>query len=323
MRAVVVPRTGGPEVLELQERPEPRPGASELVIDIEAAGVNVIDIYQREGRYPMPLPYVAGSEGAGVVREVGEDVRDVAPGDRVAWAMVPGSGYTSAAVVPADRAVPVPEGVATEQAAAVLLQGMTAHFLCRTTYPVRPGDDVLVHAAAGGVGLLLTQMVTGLGGRVIATVSTEEKEALAREAGAVEVVRYDREEVVEQVREATGGRGVQVAYDGVGQATFASSLDCLAPRGMLVLFGASSGAVPPFDPMTLAGKGSLFLTRPSLGHYVADRGELLERAGDVLAQVRDGGLDVRIGARYPLEQAAQAHEDLAGRRTTGKSLLLP
>ena len=323
MRAVVVPRTGGPEVLELQERPEPAPGPSDVVVDVEAAGVNFIDIYQREGRYPMPLPYVAGSEGAGVVREVGSEVRDVAPGDRIAWAMVPGSGYASSAVVPADRLVPVPDGVGTEQAAAVLLQGMTAHFLCRTTYPVRPGDDVLVHAGAGGVGLLLTQMVTGLGGRVIATVSTREKEALARAAGAVEVVRYDRQDVVEQVREVTGGRGVAVVYDGVGQATFGASLDCLAARGMLVLFGAASGAVPPFDPMTLAGKGSLFLTRPSLGHYVADRGELLERAGDVLAQVRDGSLDVRIGARYPLEQAAQAHQDLAGRRTTGKSLLLP
>ena len=323
MRAVTVSRTGGPEVLELQERPEPVPGPDDLVVEVAAAGVNFIDIYQREGRYPMPLPYVAGSEGAGVVRAVGEDVDGVAPGDRVAWAMVPGSGYTSTAVVPADRAVPVPDGVEIEQAAAVLLQGMTAHFLSRTTYPVQPGDDVLVHAAAGGVGLLLTQMVTRLGGRVIGTVSTDEKEALARQAGAAEVVRYDREDVVEQVRGATSGRGVAVVYDGVGQATFAASLECLSPRGMLVLFGAASGAVAPFDPMTLAAKGSLFLTRPSLAHYVAERAELLERAGDVLGQVRDGALDVRIGARYPLEQAAQAHEDLAARRTTGKSLLLP
>ena len=323
MRAIVVSRTGGPEVLELQERPDPSPGPDDVLVEVEAAGVNFIDVYQREGRYPMPLPYVAGSEGAGVVREVGRDVRDVRVGDRVAWAMVPGSGYTDLAVVPADRAVPVPDGVATDQAAAVLLQGMTAHFLCRTTYPVQPGDDVLVHAAAGGVGLLLTQMVTRLGGRVIATVSTQEKERLARGAGAAEVVRYDREDVVERVREVTGGRGVPVVYDGVGQATFAASLDCLAPRGMLVLFGASSGAVPPFDPMTLAGKGSLFLTRPSLGHYVAHRDELLARAGEVLEQVRSGELDVRVGARYPLAAAAQAHEDLAGRRTTGKSLLRP
>ena len=323
MRAVVVNRTGGPEVLELEERPEPSPGPGDLVVDVDAAGVNFIDVYQREGRYPMPLPYVAGSEGAGVVREVGPEVQDVAPGDRVAWAMVAGSGYTTTAVVPADRAVPVPEGVSTEQAAAVLLQGMTAHFLCRTTYPVQPGDDVVVHAAAGGVGLLLTQLVTRLGGRVLATVSTAEKEALARAAGAAEVVRYDTEDVAERVRGLTGGRGAAVVYDGVGASTFGASLDCLAPRGMLVLFGASSGAVPPFDPMTLAGKGSLFLTRPSLGHYVADRAELLERAGDVLARVRDGGLDVRVGARYPLQDARRAHEDLAGRRTTGKSLLLP
>jgi NADPH:quinone reductase len=323
VRAIVVSRTGGPEVLELQERPDPEPGAGELLVDVEAAGVNFIDVYQREGRYPMDLPFVAGSEGAGVVRAVGEGVADVRPGDRVAWAMVPGTGYTTSAVVPAERAVPVPDGVGTEQAAAVLLQGMTAHFLCQSTYPVRPGDDVVVHAAAGGVGLLLTQMVARKGGRVIGTVSTEEKAALAVEAGAADVVRYDRDDVATQVRRLTGDRGARVVYDGVGRTTFEGSLDCLAPRGMLVLFGASSGAVPPVDPMTLAGHGSLFLTRPSLAHHVASREELVERAAAVLQQVASGDLAVRIGGRYRLEDAATAHEDLQARRTTGKSLLLP
>ena len=323
MRAIVVSRTGGPDVLELQERPDPQPGPGELLVDVEAAGLNFIDVYQREGRYPMDLPYVTGSEGAGVVRTVGDDVHDVQPGDRVGWAMVPGTGYTSAAVVPADRAVPLPDGVTTEQAAAVLLQGMTAHFLCRSTYRVQPGDDVLVHAAAGGVGLLLTQMATRKGARVLGTVSTDEKADLARGAGAAEVVRYDREDVVERVRALTDGRGVHVVYDGVGASTFDASLASLAPRGMLALFGASSGAVPPVDPMRLAGGGSLFLTRPSLAHHVADREELLERAGDVLQLVAAGELDVHIGARYPLEDAGRAHGDLEARRTTGKSLLLP
>jgi NADPH2:quinone reductase len=323
VRAVVVSRTGGPEVLEVSERPDPAPGPEDLLVDVQAAGVNFIDIYQREGRYPVDLPFVAGLEGAGAVRAVGEQVQGVRPGERVAWAMVNGTGYTTTAVVPAARAVPVPDGVSTEQAAAVLLQGMTAHFLCETTYDVQSGDDVVVHAAAGGVGLLLTQMVARKGGRVLATVSTDEKEALARAAGAAEVVRYDREDLVERVRALTDARGVQVVYDGVGQATFAGSLDCLAPRGMLVLFGAASGAVPPVDPMALAGKGSLFLTRPSLAHYAAERDELLQRAEAVFGQVRDGLLDVRIGARYRLDEAAQAHRELAARATTGKSLLLP
>ncbi len=236
--------------------------------------------------------------------------------------MVNGTGYTSAAVVPADRVVPVPEGVTTEQAAAVLLQGMTAHYLTRTTYAVQPGDDVLVHAAAGGTGLLLTQMVAGLGGRVIATVSTDEKEELARGAGAAEVVRYEREDVAERVRELTGGRGVPVVYDGVGASTFEASLASLRDRGVLVLFGASSGPVPPFDPIRLMA-GSHFLTRPTLAHHAAERGELLRRSGEVFAQVADGSLDVRIGARYGLDDAARAHEDLSARRTTGKSLLIP
>lgn len=319
----MVSRTGGPEVLELLERPDPAPGAGELLVDVEAAGLNFIDVYQREGRYPLELPFVAGSEAAGTVRAVGSGVTGVREGDRVGWAMVPGTGYTTAAVVPAERAVPVPDDVTSEQAAAVLLQGMTAHFLCRSTYRVQPGDDVLVHAGAGGVGLLLTQMVARLGGRVLTTVSTDEKEELSRAAGAAEVVRYDREDVAERVRALTGGRGVRVVYDGVGRSTFEASLDCLAPRGLLVLFGASSGPVPPMDPMTLQAHGSVFLTRPTLGHHVADRDELLRRAHDVLQQVRDGSLDVRIGARYRLDEARRAHEDLQARRTTGKCLLLP
>ena len=323
VRAVVVSRTGGPEVLEVQEWPEPVAGPGDLLVDVEAAGLNFIDVYQREGRYPLELPFVSGGEGAGTVREVGAQVTDVRPGDRVAWAMVPGTGCTTAAVVPAARAVPLPDGLSSEQAAAVLLQGMTAHFLCETTYAVRAGDDVLVHAAAGGVGLLLTQMAARKGARVIGTVSTDEKEALARGAGAVEVVRYDREDLVERVRALTEGRGVRVVYDGVGRSTFEGSLDCLAPRGMLVLFGASSGAVPPVDPMVLAGKGSLFLTRPSLAHYAADRDELLLRAGEVFEQVADGRLAVRVGARYALDEVDRAHEDLEARRTTGKSLVLP
>ena len=319
----MVSRTGGPEVLRLQDLPEPEPGPGELLVDVEAAGLNFIDVYQREGRYPMDLPFVAGSEGAGVVRALGDGVEGVAVGDRVGWAMVRGTGYTEVAVVPAERAVPVPDDVTTEQAAAVLLQGMTAHFLCTSTYAVQSGDDVLLHAGAGGVGLLLTQLLVARGARVLTTVSTEEKAELSRGAGASDVVRYDREDVVERVRALTGGTGVRVVYDGVGRSTFDASLACLARRGMLVLFGASSGAVPPLDPMTLQAHGSVFLTRPTLGDHIADRDELLWRAGEVLEAVGSGALDVRVGARYPLVEADRAHEDLQARRTTGKSLLLP
>ena len=323
VRSVVVPRTGGPEVLEVRDGDAPQPGPGELLVDVEAAGVNFIDVYQREGRYEMDLPFVAGCEGAGTVRAVGEDVDEVRPGERVAWAMVNGTGYTQRAVVPAGRAVPVPDGVTTEQAAAVLLQGVTAQFLTTSTCPLQAGDQVLVHAAAGGVGLLLTQMAAARGARVLATVSTDAKAALARAAGADEVIRYDREDVVERVRGLTDGRGVRVVYDGVGKATFDASLACLAPLGTLALFGASSGAVPPVDPMRLAHGGSLFLTRPSLATYVADRQGFLERAADVSEQVRAGALDVRIGERYPLADAARAHADLEARRTTGKSLIIP
>ncbi|MDQ4007488.1 MAG: quinone oxidoreductase [Actinomycetota bacterium] len=323
MQTVVVERTGGPEVLELQERPAPEAGPGELVVDVAACGVNFIDIYQRSGQYPMDLPFVAGSEGAGVVRSVGEGVTEVTVGDHVAWAGVSGGGYTSQALVPAERAVPVPEGLHDESAAALMLQGMTAHYLCESTYPVQAGDDVLVYAAAGGVGLLLTQMVARKGGRVIATTSSAEKARLAREAGAAEVIDYTEADVAAEVRRLTDGAGVAVVYDGVGRSTFDASLDSLRRRGTLVLFGGASGPVPPVDPQTLNSKGSLYLTRPTLAHYVADRDELRWRASDVLGSAARGELSVRIGARYPLAEAGRAHEDLAGRRTTGKLLLIP
>jgi NADPH:quinone reductase len=308
MRAVVVTRAGGPEVLELQDVPEPQPDDGRVVVDVEEIGVNYRDVYEREGRYRTP-PLVAGAEGAGTVG-----------GERVAWSDAPGSYAERVAVDPA-RLVPVPDGVSNEVAAAVLLQGMTAHYLASDTYRVEPGDSVLVHAAAGGVGLLLTQIVKLRGGRVIATTSTEEKAELARGAGADEVIGYDG--FAARTRELTGGEGVAAVYDGVGQATFDESLASLRPHGTMVLYGAASGPVPPFDPMRLEGAGSLFLTRPSVRHYTAKREELLQRAGEVFGWVADGKLDVRIGGRYQLEDARKAHEDLEGRRTTGKLLLLP
>lgn len=323
MRAVVVTEIGGPEVLTVQEMEDPRPGPGQVAVDVAAAGVNFIDVYKRCGTYPMDPPFVSGAEGAGTVVAVGPDVTDLAIGDRVAWAMVDGGGYAERVVVPADRTVPVPDGVDLETAAAVILQGMTAQFLCTTTYPARSGQTALVHAAAGGVGLLLTQMLAARGVRVLATTSTEEKAALAQAAGAAEVIRYTEADVVTEVRRLTDGRGVDVVYDGVGRSTFDASLDCLVPRGMMVLFGASSGPVPPLDPQVLNRKGSLFLTRPSLAHYVADRDELLERAAAVFAQVAAGDLDVRVGGRYRLEEAGRAHEDLEGRRTTGKLVVVP
>jgi NADPH:quinone reductase len=323
MQAIVVEQTGGPEVLQQQDRPTPEPGPGEVCVDVAACGVNFIDIYQRSGVYPMDLPFVAGSEGAGVVRSVGDGVSDVAVGDHVAWAGVSGGGYTSQALVPAEQAVPVPDGLDDESAAALMLQGMTAHYLCESTYPVRAGDDVLVYAAAGGVGLLLTQMVTRRGGRVIATTSSPAKAELARQAGAAEVIDYTQADIAAEARRLTDGAGVAVVYDGVGRSTFEASLDSLRRRGMLVLFGGSSGPVPAFDPQILNSKGSLFLTRPKLGDYTADRDELLWRAGDVLGWAAGGELSVRIGERYPLAEAARAHDDLAARRTTGKLLLIP
>jgi NADPH:quinone reductase len=323
MRAVMVNRHGGPEVLEVTDLDGPEPGPGEVQVEVAASGVNFIDIYERTGAYKKQPPFLAGSEGAGTVAAVGPDVTDVVVGDRVAWAMVPGGGYAEQVVVPAARVVPVPDAVPLDTAAAVMLQGMTAHYLCESTFPVQAGHTALVHAASGGMGLLLTQMISGKGARVIGTTSTEEKAALAREAGAGEVIDYTSADVVAEVRSMTDGHGVEVVYDGVGRSTFDASLDCLAARGTMVLFGAASGPVPPLDPQVLNSKGSLFLTRPSLGHHIATRDELSWRAGEVLGQVADGRLSVRIGGRYPYDQAGRAHEDLAGRRTTGKLLIVP
>jgi NADPH2:quinone reductase len=320
MKAIVVEQTGGPEQLTLSERPDPRPGPGELVVDVGAAGVNFIDIYQLQGIYPRALPYVPGSEGAGRVSAVGDGV-DVRVGERVAWAMVDGAGYAEQVVVPAERAVVLPDELDTETAAALMLQGLTAHFLATSTYAVQPGEFALIHAGAGGVGLLLTQLVVARGGRVISTTSSAEKAELSRAAGAQTVIDYTHEDVGARVRELTGGDGVAVAFDGVGAATFDASLDSLRPRGSLVLFGAASGPVAPLDPQVLNAKGSLWLTRPTLSHYIATRDELLERTNELLGWVADGSLQVRVGARYPLAEAARAHEDLAARRTTGKLLL--
>jgi NADPH2:quinone reductase len=307
-------------VLELREEPAPDVGAGQLLVDVEAAGVNYRDIYERQGSYGGSPPFVAGVEGAGTVAAVGEGVSEFSVGERVGWTLVQGS-YAEQVVVEVARAVPVPDEVSSELAAAAQLQGMTAHYLATTTYPVQPGDDVLVHAAGGGVGLLLTQIVKMRGGRVIATTSSDEKERRVRAAGADDVIPY--EGFAERVRALTGGVGVAVVYDGVGAATFDQSLESVRARGTMVLVGAASGRVPPFDPMRLEDLGSLVLTRPSLRHYTAEREELLERARDVFGWVADGKLEVHIGGRYPLEDAPRAHEDLAARRTSGKLLLLP
>ena len=323
MQAVVVHSPGGPEALVVEDRPDPRPGEGEVVVDVRAAGLNYIDVYQRTGAYPLPTPFVAGSEGAGTVAAVGPGVDGVQVGDRVAWLMVPNAGYAERVVVPAERLVPVPEGVDLETAAAVMLQGITAHYLVTSTCPLAPGSTALVHAAAGGVGLLLTQAAVARGARVLATTSTSEKARLATEAGASDVIRYDEQDVAEQVRRLTDGRGVDVVYDGVGRATWEGSLDSLCVRGTMVLFGAASGAPDPVDPNVLNKKGSLFLTRPTVVHHIATREELLWRAGEVFDWVQSGALSVRIGARYPLADAGRAHQDLEARRTTGKSLLLP
>jgi NADPH2:quinone reductase len=324
MRVIQVEQRGGPEVLTVAEQPAPQPGPGQVVAEIAAAGVNYMDIYQREGvgGYGPPLPFVTGGEGAGTIIAVGADVTDLAVGDRVAW-VGPGS-YAEQVVLPAERVVPVPDGISTELAAAAILQGMTAHYLVTSTYPVRPGDVTVVHAAAGGVGLLLTQMVKLRGGIVVATCSGGaggEKHTLAREAGADHVAGYDGCRTV--LDEITGGVGAHVVYDGVGQATFDDSLASLRPRGMLVVYGAASGQVPPFDIQRLNSGGSLFVTRPTLAHYIADVEELRWRARDVFDWIASGQLDVRIGGRYPLADAARAQQDLAARRTTGKLLLIP
>lgn len=320
--AVVVRTTGGPEVLEPATVDVPPPGPGELLIDVAAAGVNFIDIYHREGVYPKDLPFTPGNEGAGTVREVGADVSGIAAGDHVAWAEVPGS-YAQQVVAPAKKVMPVPDGIDDETAAAAMLQGLTAHYLVTSTFPVKPGDTVLVHAAAGGVGLLLVQAAKSRGGKVIGTVSTAEKEALAREAGADEVIRYTETDFAEEVARLTGGVGVAAVYDGVGKDTFDRSLSCLATRGMMVLYGASSGPVPPVDPQRLNSGGSLFLTRPTLGHHIATPDEFRWRCDELFSAISAGRIEVRVGARYPLADARKAHEDLAGRRTTGKLLLIP
>ena len=323
MQAMQVSRTGGPEVLELVELPDPEPAEGQLLVNVAAAGVNYIDTYHRSGLYPMPVPFVLGLEGAGRVAATGPGVSDFAPGDRVAWKGAPGS-YAQRVLVPVAEALRVPDGVDDELAAAVPLQGLTAHYLVTSTYPVQSGDTVLVHAAAGGVGLLLTQLATARGARVIGTVSTPDKERLAREAGAAEVIRYTEvDNLATAVRDLTGGEGVAAVYDGVGADTFDASLASLRPRGMLVLFGASSGPVPAFEPQRLAAGGSLFLTRPVLAAYTATREELSWRAREIFDAVVAGDLRVHIGARYALSDTRAAHEDLQGRKTTGKVLLLP
>ncbi|HET7734901.1 MAG TPA: quinone oxidoreductase [Nocardioidaceae bacterium] len=317
--ALVVTRHGGPEVLSVQSLELPPPGTGEALIEVAAAGVNFIDVYRREGIYPVPTPFVSNTEGAGTVVEVGPDC-DLTPGDRVAWSDVPGSA-ASHVVARASLVVPVPDEVGLETAAGVMLQGMTAHYLVRSTYPIQAGDTALVHAAAGGMGQLLVRWVTALGGRVLATASTDEKRAVATAAGAEAVFGYD--DFVDGVRDVTDQRGVDVVYDGVGATTFDGSLASLRRRGTMVLFGGASGQVPPFDPQRLNSGGSLFLTRPKLADHTAERDELLWRAREVFAAVADGTLSVPIGGRFPLADAGRAYEELEGRRTTGKLLLIP
>ena len=322
MKVIRVHQHGGPEVLRYEEASSPEPASGEVRVKIEAAGINFIDVYHRTGLYPGELPFTPGVEGAGVVDAIGPDVSRLKLRDRVAYAMNQGS-YAEYAVVPAWRLVPIPEGVATRSAAAVMLQGMTAHYLSHSTYPVQPGDTALVHAAAGGVGLLLVQMAKRRKARVIGTVSTEEKARLASQAGADEVILYTQTDFEAETKRLTDGAGVNVVYDSVGVTTFDKSLNCLKPRGYLVLYGQSSGPVPPLNPQVLAAKGSLFLTRPKLAHYTADRAELLERSGDLFKWMAAGELQVRIDQTFPLAETDEAHRYLEGRKTRGKLLLIP
>ena len=322
MKAIQVQALGGPEVMQLVEIPTPTPGPGEVLVKLAAAGVNFSDIYKRSGQYATQVPYIPGEEGSGIVAALGPNVQDVQVGDHVAFAHVSGA-YAEYVVAPTPRLVPVPADLDVSLAAAVMLQGMTAHYLTHSTYPLHAGETALVHAAAGGVGLLLVQMAKQLGARVIATVSTEEKAQMARGAGADEVILYSQEDFVAAAKKLTAQRGVDVVYDSVGKTTFEQSLQCLRPRGMLVIFGQSSGAVPPFDVQQLNAKGSLFLTRPTLANYIADRSELLARANDLFTWMAHGQLKVHIGATFPLAEAVSAHQALAGRATTGKVLLLP
>jgi NADPH:quinone reductase len=328
MHAIQITEPGGPEVMKWTELPTPDPGPGEILVRIEATGVNFIDVYFRKGVYKMPLPAILGVEAAGVVEKLGSAVTTLRAGDRVAWTDRVGGGgvggsYATYAVVPAARAVTLPPTIDPRLAAAVMLQGMTAHYLARSTFALRAGHTCLVHAAAGGVGLLLCQMAKMAEARVIGTVSTEEKAVLARSAGADDVILYTQQDFEAETRRLTGGRGVDIVYDSVGKTTFEKSLGSLAPRGMLALYGGSSGPVAPFDPQVLNAKGSLYLTRPNLAHYVATRDDLVTRATEVLSWVASGALQVRIGATFPLRDAAEAHRALEGRATTGKVLLLP
>jgi NADPH2:quinone reductase len=322
MKAIQVQQTGGPEQLRYTDVPVPAAGPGQALVRLTAGGVNFIDVYFRTGLYKAELPFIPGMEAAGVVESAGPDVTEVKPGDRVAYAMHRGS-YAEMAAVPAWQLVPIPDGVDERTAAAAMLQGMTAHYLTRSSFPLKQGDTALVHAAAGGVGGILIQMAKRLGARVFGTVSTEAKAKLAREAGADEAILYTRQDFEAEVKRLTEGRGCDVVYDSVGKSTFDKSLNCLRPRGMMVLFGQSSGPVPPMDPTILNGKGSLFLTRPSLAHHCLTREELLWRAGEVLGAIRAGELRLRIDREYPLREAAQAHQDLEARKTTGKLLLIP
>jgi NADPH2:quinone reductase len=323
MKAIRVQAPGGPEVLRYEDVPDPVPAEGQALVRIQAVGVNFIDVYHRTGLYKVPsLPFTPGQEAAGTVEAVGPGVTGLAAGDRVAWAGVMGT-YAEKASVPAERLVKLPDGLSARDGAAAMLQGMTAHYLACSTYPLRPGDTCLVHAAAGGVGLLLCQIAKLRGARVLATTSTEEKARLAREAGADEVIFYNEQDFAAEVRRLTDGRGVQVVYDGVGRTTFDKSLDSLARRGTMALFGQASGPVPPLDPNILNAKGSIYLTRPSLFHYIVTRDELASRADEVLGWIQEGSLKLRIGLELPLREAAAAHRALEGRTTTGKVLLLP
>jgi len=322
MKAIQVPKTGGVEVLTLVDIPTPEPKPNQVIVKIAAAGVNYIDVYFRLGSYPVTPPFILGQEASGVVSEVGSEVKDFKAGDRVAYTGITGA-YAEYEAVPADRLVRVPAGITDHQAAAAMLQGMTAHYLTHSTYPLRKGDIALIHAAAGGVGLLLVQMAKNLGARVIGTVSTEEKAKLAREAGADDVIFYTTQDFEVETKRLTDGKGVHVIYDGVGKTTFDQDLNVLRPRGYLVLFGASSGPPPLFDLGKLAQKGSLFITRPTLVHHIASHEELQQRATDVLNMIASGKLKLRIEHLYPLRDAQQAHRDLEGRKTTGKLLLIP
>jgi NADPH2:quinone reductase len=322
MKAIQVQKSGGPEVLTLVDLPALKPKPNEAIVKVSAAGVNFIDVHIREGLYPSSLPFIIGQEASGIVSEIGADVKSFKPGDRVAYTGIRGS-YAEYAAVPADRLVLLPPGISEQQAAAAMLQGMTAHYLLYDTYPLKKGETALIHAAAGGVGLLLVQMAKNIGARVIATAGTEEKAKLARAAGADEVILYAQQDFEVETKRLTDGKGVHVVYDGVGKTTFDKDLNVLRPRGYLALFGAASGPVPLFDVGKLAQKGSLFVTRPTLVHYMAAHEELQKRATDVLTMIATGKVKLRIEHIYPLREAQQAHRDLEGRKTTGKLLLIP